>query len=145
MWLIKKSFEKRLNTWVQIIAIFLTGLWVGWVHVYEEIIVPKLAKSVLTLDASLHKANKITIDNKDFYLVNLLITAKNTTKYSVELFPGLFMVDGIKLTTTEDEENKFDEKLKSDLITQYPKNREEDKKCGLLKKICGRNYSFLKR
>nr|VFJ99202.1 MAG: hypothetical protein BECKLFY1418A_GA0070994_10953 [Candidatus Kentron sp. LFY] len=110
----KRSLGEKLNTWVQTIAILAAGLWGAYVFIYQEFWLPKSSPTSVTLDVSLRKAGKANHNNGPLEAIELLVLAKNTTKYPIELLPSIFVVHGLEfVAATLSDENAFDRNLES--------------------------------
>lgn len=93
-----RSLGERINTWVQIIAIVIAGIWALWNFIFKEILLPKSAPINISLSLELNK-KPIMKDKqrKQLSVVEFNAIAKNPSSREVILFPSAFILTGYKM------------------------------------------------
>lgn len=93
-----RSFEERLNIWVQILAIVIGSGWGVYVFIYKEHIAPRSIPINLTLDVQLKKVGFGT--NGAFMAVEVRASASNPGTRRVYLLPDIWQAIGVSISPT---------------------------------------------
>jgi hypothetical protein len=99
-----RTLGERINTWVQIFALVLGGIWAAYTFVYKEMIQPSLLPSHISIKSELSKVGK-----KDSMIaIKAKFTITNNSKKRAILLPSSFAVLGVTNIGKKTKENKSD-------------------------------------
>ena len=89
-----RTIGQSINTWVQIFALILAGIWAIYNFIYKEIIKPKLLPSHISIKLDLSKAGK----RNSLLAVKADFTILNNSKRKAVLLPSVYAVWGARNT-----------------------------------------------
>jgi len=102
----KRSFDQRLNTWVQTIGIIVAASWGVYTFVYKEIVVPKGAPINVSIAMTMKRVSDEKTDLKDlkkkYAAIELTFVAENPSTRMVFLLPSAWIVYGVKIANLPD-------------------------------------------
>lgn len=104
----ERSLGERINTWMQIAAIFIAACWGVWTFYHKEYLAPKAAPVNITLNLQLKKIgdNKT---NKGFTAVEMRVSATNPSSRQIRLLPSAWAAFGINIEEAEKTDTDFNE------------------------------------
>lgn len=93
----EKQFEDRINTWVQIVGIFIAAAWGVYTFIYKEIVVPKAAPINTSLSLEIKKVDSMSDAATHGRLsLSIVVSAANPSTRAVDLFHSVWLVYGYR-------------------------------------------------
>ena len=88
-----RTFEERLNTWVQIGGILIAAAWGVWTFIFKEIKVPRSAPVNISLNLQLKKIEPPE-NNEGLSAIEMKISATNPSTREIYLLPNAWVAYG---------------------------------------------------
>ena len=98
-----RSFGERINTWMQIAALFIAACWGFWTFYHKEYSAPKAAPVNISLNLQLKKLEDNTT-NKALTAVEMRVSAMNPSSRQISLLPSVWAAYGINIENIEESE-----------------------------------------
>src|SRR5437763_12580581 len=102
-----RSFEERLNTWVQILGILIAAGWGIWTFIYKEIKVPKSAPVNISLNLQLKKV-ETNPSRQGLTAVEMKISATNPSSREIYLLPNAWVAYGGHINSENPAADQFE-------------------------------------
>lgn len=94
----ERTVEERINTWAQIVAIVVAGIWAVYAFVYKEILVPESAPVNVSLEVAMERPDAAkTPPPVGMMPIQLRIVARNPSARTVDLLPSIAVIRGMSL------------------------------------------------
>lgn len=106
----QRTFEEKLNTWLQISAIIVAGIWAASTFFYQQVKVPNSAPINVTMNLQLKKVS--THPRKDpLEWIEMRVTATNPSSRTIYLLPNVWSVSGYKVNTFNEDFEAFSKRV----------------------------------
>jgi|ERR1041385_63779 hypothetical protein len=100
----KRSFEERLNTWVQIVGILIAAIWGVYTFLEKEVLIPKSAPVNISINLQLKKVATGTGNQASLTAIEMNVAATNPSTREVHLLPSAWMAQGVRIKPVERDE-----------------------------------------
>ena len=98
-----RSLGERINTWMQIAALFIAACWGFWTFYHKEYSAPKAAPVNISLNLQLKRIEGNTT-NKGLTAVEMRVSAMNPSSRQIWLLPSAWAAYGINIENIEESE-----------------------------------------
>jgi hypothetical protein len=102
----KRSLGETLNTWTQIIAIFIAAVWGVYTFIFKEIMLPKSAPVNISINLQLKKIGTGAI-KANLTAVEMKISATNPSTREIHLLPSAWIAQAMRIDGAEKDETNF--------------------------------------